>query len=125
MEITGKIKAINEVQEVTSSFKKREFVISTNEQYSQDILLEVTQDKTELLNMFKVGDDVTASINIRGREWINPEGVARYFNTIQAWRIVKNEGQGVSNGQEEGLDKVALKKLNLPETGSDCLQTIY
>lgn len=97
MELQGKIKAINEVQEITSSFKKREFVISTQEQYPQDILLEVTQDKTELLNMFKVGDDVIASINIRGREWINPEGVAKYFNTIQAWRIVKSDSNNPPN----------------------------
>ena len=93
MELQGKIKVINEVQEVTSSFKKREFVISTNEQYSQDILLEVTQDKCDLLNIFKVGDSVNVSINIRGREWVNPEGVAKYFNTIQVWRIVKQDGQ--------------------------------
>ena len=27
------------------------------------------------------------SINLRGREWINPEGVAKYFNSFQGWRI--------------------------------------
>ena len=30
---------------------------------------------------------VKVSINLRGREWINPEGVAKYFNSIQGWRI--------------------------------------
>lgn len=103
MELQGKIKAINEVQEVTASFKKREWVITTAEQYPQDILLEVTQDKCDLLNMFKVGDDVTTSINIRGREWINPEGVAKYFNTIQVWRITKNDSPEVSNGVQDAV----------------------
>lgn len=101
MELQGKIKVINEVQEVTTSFKKREFVLTTQEQYPQDILLEVTQDKVDLLNEFKEGEDVEVSINIRGKEWINPEGIARYFNTIQAWRIVKNGVQYDSNDDDE------------------------
>lgn len=87
MEITGKIKKIFATQEVTASFKKREFVVTTLEQYPQDILLEFTQDKCDLLNSSKEGDEVVVAINIRGREWINPQGQAKYFNTIQAWRI--------------------------------------
>ena len=87
MEITGKLKKVFETQNITASFKKREFVVTTQEQYPQDILIELTQDKTDVLNAYKAGDEVKVSINIRGREWINPEGVARYFNTIQAWRI--------------------------------------
>ena len=42
-----------------------------------------------LLNEYKVDNNVKISINLRGREWINPEGKAVYFNTIQGWRIEK------------------------------------
>ncbi|MDK7374134.1 MULTISPECIES: DUF3127 domain-containing protein [Weeksella] len=87
MEITGRIKKIFETQNITASFKKREIVITTQEQYPQDILVEFTQDKTDLLNNYREGQEVRISINIRGREWINPEGVAKYFNSIQGWRI--------------------------------------
>ena len=87
MEITGKIKKVFETQNITASFKKREFVVTTQEQYPQDILIELTQDKTGLLNQFKEGDLVSVDINIRGREWINPEGETKFFNTLQAWRI--------------------------------------
>ncbi|MBF0597614.1 DUF3127 domain-containing protein [Faecalibacter rhinopitheci] len=87
MEITGRIKKIFETQNVTASFKKRELVVTTQEQYPQDILIEFTQDKTDVLNAYKEGAEVKVSINIRGREWINPEGVAKYFNSIQGWRI--------------------------------------
>lgn len=89
MELTGKIKLIRPTQEVSASFKKREFVITTDEQYPQDIQLEFTQDKCDLLNDVQVGQQVTVGINIRGREWINPQGEARYFNTLQAWKIDK------------------------------------
>jgi len=87
MEITGRIKKIFETQNVSASFKKREIVITTQEQYPQDIIIEFTQDKTDVLNAYQPGQEVRVSINIRGREWINPEGVARYFNSIQGWRI--------------------------------------
>ena len=81
--------------------KKREFAIKTSGEYSQEIGLEVTQDKVDLLDTFKVGDNITASVNLRGRKWTNAEGVNKYFNTIQAWRVVKNEWQSDSNDDDE------------------------
>ena len=88
MEVIGKIKLIGEVQTFGSNgFRKREMVVTTDEQYPQMIMIEFIQDKTDLLNNFKVGQDVKVSINLRGREWINPQGEAKYFNAIQGWRI--------------------------------------
>lgn len=87
MEVTGKIKVINPEQQVSASFKKREVVVTTDEQYPQHIMIEFTQDKCDLLNSYKIGDAVKVSINLRGREWVNPQGETRYFNSIQGWRI--------------------------------------
>ena len=88
MEVIGKIKLIGEVQTFgANGFRKREVVVTTDEQYPQMIMVEFTQDKTDLLNNYKVGQDVKISINLRGREWINPQGEAKYFNAIQGWRI--------------------------------------
>lgn len=88
MEIIGKIKWIDEIKEYGSNgFRKREVVITTEEQYPQNILVEFVQDKCELLNAFQIGNDVKIGINIRGREWTNPEGEVKYFNSIQGWRI--------------------------------------
>jgi hypothetical protein len=88
MEVIGKIKLINETQTFGSNgFRKREMVVTTDEQYPQMILIEFIQDKCDLLNNFQVGQDVKVSINLRGREWINPQGEAKYFNSIQGWRI--------------------------------------
>ena len=92
MEVTGKIKKIDETKTFgASGFRKREMVVTTADQYPQMILVEFVQDKVDLLNSYKVGDDVKISINLRGSEWINPEGVAVYFNSIQGWRIEKGE----------------------------------
>lgn len=88
MQVTGKIKKINPTQSFgENGFKKRELVVTTYEQYPQMILIEFVQDKCDLLNNFSMGQDVTVSINIRGREWTNPQGESKYFNTIQGWRI--------------------------------------
>ena len=90
--VIGKIKVLNETQVVSASFKKRELVVTTDEQYPQMIMIEFAQDKCDLLNGYKVGDSVDVSVNLRGREWINPQGEAKYFNQIQGWRIQKADG---------------------------------
>lgn len=100
MEVTGKIKLINETQSFgDKGFRKRELVVTTDEQYPQMIQIEFVQDKCDLLNSFQVGQDVKVSINLRGREWVNPQGDAKYFNTIQGWRIegLENTNENHSN----------------------------
>lgn len=88
MEVQGKIKLIGETQTFGSNgFRKREIVVTTEEQYPQHIMIEFVQDKTDLLNTYQVGQQVKVSINLRGREWTNPQGEVKYFNSIQGWRI--------------------------------------
>lgn len=99
MEVIGKVKLIGDVQTFGSAgFRKRELVVTTDEQYPQMIIIEFLQDKVDLLNNYKVGQDVKVSINLRGREWINPQGEAKYFNSITGWRI-ESLSQSSSNAQ--------------------------
>ncbi len=88
MQVIGTVKVINQEQTFgEKGFRKRELVVTTDEQYPQSILIELVQDKCDLINNFKVGDKITVSINLRGREWTNPQGEVKYFNSIQGWRI--------------------------------------
>lgn len=97
MELQGKIKKIDETKTYgNNGFRKREMVITTEEQYPQHILIEFVQDKTDLLNSYQVGQNIKVSINIRGREWTNPQGEVKYFNSITGWRV-ENIDQAVSN----------------------------
>ncbi len=92
MEVKGTIEKIFETQTVgNSGFRKREVILRTEEQYPQYLKIEFVQDKTSLLDNFKPGDEVSISINLRGRKWVNPEGETIYFNSIQGWRIMKSE----------------------------------
>lgn len=98
MEVQGRIKMIDETKTYgNNGFRKREVVVTTEEQYPQHILVEFVQDKTDLLNNFQVGQMVKISINLRGREWVNPQGETKYFNSIQGWRIENMEQASTEN----------------------------
>ena len=89
MNLKGTIKEIFDTQQISDRFAKREFVVEyiDNPQYPQYIKFEMTQDKCDLLDQYKVGDEVDVQFNVRGRAWTNPQGVTQYFNTLQAWRL--------------------------------------
>ena len=107
MEVQGSIKVIGEVQEISATFKKRELVVSTDEQYPQTLSIEFIQDKTDLLNKFEIGQNVKVGINLRGREWENPQTKEiKYFNSIQGWRIERLENSS-SNDDLPPLDNLS------------------
>ena len=92
MNLEGTIKVVGTTAEFgAKGFRKRDLVITTEGDYPQHILIEFVQDKVDLLNAFKVGDCVNVTINIRGREWTNPKGEAKYFNSITGWKIEKSD----------------------------------
>ena len=85
MEVKGKIVRIGQVQQVSDNFKKVEFVIETSGEYPQRLQLEVQQDNVDnFIKYNKVGQEVVCSINLRGREWTNPQGEVKTFNTLVA-----------------------------------------
>ena len=113
MEVQGKIKRIGKTETFgTGGFKKRELVLVTEEQYPQMLAIEFTQDKCDLLDKHKVGADVLIKINLRGREWINPEGEAKYFNSIQGWWIEKLVGEKTPS--KAPMTKEGLEDFNDP-----------
>ncbi len=99
MEVTGRVKVVDQTKEVGSGgFRKRDIVVTTDEQYPQHISVQFVQDKCELLDTYKEGDNVKIDINLRGREWTNPQGEVVYFNTIQGWRISKLQAETPATG---------------------------
>lgn len=100
MELTGELIVKGETKTFGSNgFQKREFVLKTDDdQYPQTIQIELTQDNCAKLDQFNIGQIIKASINLRGREWVNPQGETKYFNSIQAWRLEeKTNSSPVSN----------------------------
>lgn len=87
MQVAGKLVVINPTQVVSEKFSKRTFVVETQDQYPQSIEFQLTQDKCDYLDHYKVGEQVNVSLNIRGRKWDSPSGETKYFNTLEAWKI--------------------------------------
>lgn len=90
MEITGIIKKIGDTQTFASGFQKREFVLITQETFPQPLMIELLQDKIDIIDPFKEGDEAIVGINLRGREYYPPNGGdVKYFNQIVGWKITR------------------------------------
>jgi hypothetical protein len=91
MKLKGVLNQIYETVQVTKDFQRRNIVLEVNNTgHAEHISLEFHQDHCKLVDSFEKGAYVIVDFNIKGRKWINPEGVEKYFNTLQAWRIVLN-----------------------------------
>jgi len=95
MEIKAKIEKIFPTQQISGTFRKREFVVeyADNPQYPEAIKFECIQDKCDQLDQFAEGQQVTVSFNLKGRKWTDPKGEVKYFNSLQAWRITPESQQ--------------------------------
>ncbi|MBK7131079.1 MAG: DUF3127 domain-containing protein [Crocinitomicaceae bacterium] len=109
--LTGELKVINPVQQVSDSFKKREFVVvDASGQYAQYILLQAVQERCDLLDKFKPGDQVDVTFFLRGREWTNPkDGQVRYFNSLDAWKIEPAGSGSTTSTANSGTQTVTAK----------------
>ncbi len=122
MDIKGKVLKVFPKKQVSEKFALREFVIATEDKYPQQIILQTSQERCELLDNISEGDEVQAFINIRGRSWTNPQGEEKYFNTLDAWKITNESaqsfggGSGVSGNIEKNFmeDAVATQDSGLP-----------
>lgn len=119
----GVLKVKNDTVQVSEKFSKREFVVTdTTSQYPQDVLFQLTQDKCSLLDNVQLNESITVSFNLRGREWINPQGEAKYFNSLDAWRIEKtgaaNMGGGIPAGGPSAMNLSTPSTPAMPSTES-------
>jgi len=98
-EATGKLHVIMPVQQITDTFKKREFVLEMQDgNYPQHIKFQMTQDKTTQLDGYAVGQDVKVLFNLRGKPFTK-DGNTMYFTNLEAWRIEPmQKGESVGAG---------------------------
>jgi hypothetical protein len=126
LEITGKLLVKYPEQQVSEKFKKREFVLKDDStQYTQFILLQLTQDKCSLLDNYQIDEPLKVSINIRGREWKSPQGEVKYFNTIEAWRIEKATAQPGQPMPQQAPQQYAPQAPMNPAANFDSAGSVY
>lgn len=111
MNVKGKILEISDTQQVSNSFKKREFVLeyAENPQYPEFVKFEMIQDKCSLLDGYNVNDEVDVAFNLKGRKWTDPQGVVKYFNSLQAWKIDRvgaAQGAAPAAADDNGMEQM-------------------
>ena len=87
-ETEGILHKVFDTENKTDSFQAREFVIKHDGNYPQFIKFQLTQDRCDLVNNFKEGDNIKVSFDLRGREWNE-----KFFTNLNAWRIDAVESQ--------------------------------
>ena len=92
LEIKGRITSISNLITV-GTFTKKELIIETPETYPQTLCIEFGKEKADLLNGLRTGQDVTVSINIRGKKWVSPQNETKYFTSLSGWRIASETAQ--------------------------------
>ncbi len=100
----------------SGSFRRQSFVVEYTENilYPQYVTFELTQDRVELINKFNVGDKIEVTFNLKGREWTSPEGVVKYFNTLEAWRIQKPDSTAATAEKKDEVAEMAGEGEELP-----------
>lgn len=110
MEVKGRVvKVLQEEKGESKAGKawfKSGFVIETFDQYAKTIALTVMSEKLmPVVKGLKIGEEVTAHINIESREYQD-----KYFTNVTAWKIDKAT-QGITN---EVKTEVKEEIENLP-----------
>lgn len=85
----GTVVNVTPLEVISDKFRKQEFTIKTeDEKFPQFLTFQVVNDKCDLVSNLRKWNEVEVSYNLRGREWTSPEGVTKYFNTIEAWSVI-------------------------------------
>ena len=121
-EITGKLIAINDTQQVSERFKKREFVLETSEEingnvYTNYAKMQLVQNKCDIIDNFNEGDTIKVNFNIKGNKW-ERDGKVNYITNLDAWRI---EHTQQANTEQAAPASPAYTNVsnNAPAQGAD------
>ena len=89
LQVTGTIELINATQVVSEKFKKRDFVLLIQDgNYPQYVKFQSVQDRCELLDHYKAGEEVIVNFNLKGRPF-EKDGKTMYFTNLEAWKVQK------------------------------------
>jgi len=122
MEVTGRLHAKFDTQQVTARFQKREFVLelADNPRFPQYVQFQLTGDRCPLLDPHSVGDEVRVEFSLRGREWTSPQGEVKYFNSLDVWTVASlGKRAGAGGDDEPPLPDEPPPDLDLDDVGDD------
>jgi hypothetical protein len=116
-ELIGNLIVKEDEQQISASFKKREFVVEVlnerNSDWNDYIKFQLTQDRCSQVDPFNLGEPVKVSFNIRGRKW-EKDGKVNYFSNLEAWRLEK-----VQSVSDAGMTPPPFNEAEVPPAGEN------
>lgn len=88
-QLVGTIKRIEDLKQYSDTFKAQDLILVTEEQFSQTIVIQFSQDKVVLLQNYKPGEKVKIDYNLKGKESVKDGKPPMVFNTVSGWKIEK------------------------------------
>ena len=86
MDVKGTLIEVLKIEEGTSKagkeWKKRDFVIETNEQYPKKVCFTLFGDKISLIDPIPIQSEVTVYFNIESRDFNG-----KWYHNINCWKI--------------------------------------
>lgn len=122
-EIEGKLVEKFSVQQISDSFKKREFVLETAEEgggrvFTEQIKFQLIQDKCELLDPISIDSRIKVHFNLKGRKW-EKDGKVNYFTNLDAWRVEPLGNENSSSQPQPPVTSFSAKDMDLEEDEDD------
>lgn len=113
-EFSGKLIEKYDTQQITATFKKREFVLEHIEEFNDremvnHIKFQITQERCNQLDNFNIGAELKVQFNLRGRRW-EKDGNVSYFTNLEAWRI-----EGVNVAEPAAPPPFASEEIPPPD----------
>lgn len=108
-EIKGTVKRIGAVEtKGAKGFQTRDLILDVEDgRFPQVIALQATGDRVSLLDSLNVGDAVTVTWNLRGREWTGQNGT-KVFNSLDVWRLDVTSKAAAGSYGSRGSDDDSL-----------------
>ncbi len=102
-EMVGTVKQIMDEQTFPSGFSKREFVITSEDEYPQPVRFVLFKEKSKMLDAIRSGERIKVSFGIKGNEYNG-----RFYVDLNAFKIEQMDVDGSSveyDGAQEPVEE--------------------
>lgn len=124
MNIVGTIYQIGDVENVTDTFRKRNFIVAEDKggsPYVEYIQFQLEQRDVFRINSFHVGDEVAVEYEIKGKKWNRKDGTEGNFTYLKAISI--DPVVRVPKPKSDGKVSATVSDVSLLEEGAKDIDT--
>ena len=112
----GELAFVGEEINRTEKFRTRDFIVNeikhvNGRTFENKVKFQLTNDRTDLIDPYNIGDKVSVSFNIKGSEY-----KGNYYVNLEAWKIQFAQGEAERQPNERSPKKEPeYKKVEEPQ----------